>query len=71
MNCILENFASIIQSRRIPIFKAKPKMYHGLLFLQKTINVLVLNFKAMFCGPRTGQKEGFLYVFGHKTPEVQ
>ena len=40
-------------------------MYHELVFLQKVINVLVLNFDLS-----KGQKEGFLYSFDRKTAKV-
>ena len=46
----------------VPIFKAKPKLYHGLLFLQKLIDVLVLNLKAMFSAQVKVRNKDFCVV---------
>lgn len=45
-----------------PIFKVKPNLYHGLLFLQKFICILVLNFKAMFWAQVKVRKKNFCMV---------
>ena len=53
------NFFKIL----VPIFKAKPKLYHGLLFF---INVSGLNLQAIFTALVKVRKKGFCIVLAAK-----
>lgn len=53
MDCILKHLASIFKVL-VPNFKAKPKMYNGLLFLQKIDYFFVLNFQGDVFGLTKG-----------------
>ena len=52
------------------LLKAKPKMYHGLLFLQKIDWCLSPKFRGNVFPLSTSEKEGFLYGFDRKTAKV-
>lgn len=53
-----------------PILKAKAKMRHGFLFLQKLIDVLILNFKAILLALRKIRKKDFCIALAEKTAIV-
>ena len=68
---LIEKFSlNCLQFSDPSLLKAKPKMYHGLLFLQKIDWCLSPKFRGNVFPSGTSEKEGFLYGFDRKTAKV-
>ena len=71
MDCILKNLVSTFQSSRRHLVRQNQKFTIDYSSCIKLIDVLVLNFKAMFSARVKVRKKGFCIVLAEKQPKCR